>query len=87
MASWRVVCVKRWTVSYPERHSHIVGVGTGDRADWADVRWSLDQVLIARDQGDTFFAQSEANGPAVPIERYICSVCERPQIRSVEGYG
>ena len=46
MASWRIVCVKRGTANQPP-HTHITGVGTGDRADWADMRWTLEKVVKA----------------------------------------
>jgi len=49
VASWRVLCVKRGAVMHPYPHAHVTGVGTGDRSDWADMRWTLDQVIAAMD--------------------------------------
>jgi hypothetical protein len=67
MASWRVVCVKRETVNQPKPHIHITGVGTGDRANWADMRWALREVLAAMDEEDTFYTQSETTVHITPI--------------------
>jgi len=85
MASWRVVCVKRGTIKHPKPHSHITGVGTGDRADWADMRWTLREVLAAMEEGDTFYTWSEATGRITPIETYECPQCGSTCIRSSEG--
>jgi hypothetical protein len=84
MASWRVVCVRRGTINQPKPHIHITGVGTGDRADWADMRWTLREVLAAMDEGDTFFAQSETTGQITPVETYECAQCGSTCIRSSE---
>ncbi len=85
MALWRVVCVKRALVHRPTLHTHIVGVGTGDRTDWADMRWTLDQVLTAMDEGDIFYTQSETTGRIRLIAKYVCPHCQRTHIRSAES--
>jgi hypothetical protein len=84
MASWRIVCVKRGTANQPP-HTHITGVGTGDRADWADMRWTREQVLEAMVEGDTFYTQSEATGQMTPVETYECPHCGTTHLRSSEG--
>jgi len=84
MASWRVVCVKRGTISHPKPHTHITGVGTGDRADWADMRWTLREVLTAMDEGDSFYTESETTGRITPVETYECAQCGGTCIRSSE---
>lgn len=84
MASWRIVCVKWGTVSHPP-HTHITGIGTGDRADWADMRWALEQVLEAMAEGDTFYTQSEATGQMTPVETYECFHCGEIYLRSAAG--
>lgn len=85
MASWRIVCAKREIISYPEPHPHVIGVGTGDRADWADMRWKLNQVLSAMDEGDAFYTQDETSGEITYIERYSCPHCGRTCIRPADG--
>jgi hypothetical protein len=86
MARWRVVCVKRRTVNHSHPHVHIVGVGTGDRADWADMRWTLEQVIMAMDEGDTFYTQGEPTAHISPVEKAPCPLCDRPCIRYQEGH-
>jgi len=86
MASWCVVCVKRGTIAYPQPHIHIIGVGTGDRTDWADMRWTLGQVLTAMDEGDTFYTQGETTGEIRPVEKYECPLCDETCIRFSEGH-
>lgn len=85
MASWRVVCVKKETVNRPIRHSHIMSIGTGDRVDWADMRWRLDEVLNAMGEGDTFYTQDDATGQVAPVEKHKCPHCHRTILRSVDG--
>ncbi|MCS7222543.1 MAG: hypothetical protein RML36_14855 [Anaerolineae bacterium] len=85
MVLWRVVCVKRMRIRRPVPHIHIAGVGTGDRADWADMRWTLGQVLRAMDDGEVFYTQDDATGQIRLIERYLCPHCQRIYIRSAEG--
>ena len=41
-------------------------------------------MLTAMDEGDTFFTQSEDTGEAVPIERYVCPLCNGRHVRSSE---
>jgi len=82
MASWRIVCVKQGSVNHPIPHTHVVGVGTGDRPDWADMRWTLAQILIAMDEGDTFYTQSATSGQVTQVERYVCPHCHQIHIRS-----
>ena len=64
---------------------HITGVGTGDRADWADMRWTLREVLTAMEEGDTFYTQSETTGRITLVEPYECPPCGSTCIRSSEG--
>lgn len=70
----RIVCTKRAIIADPTPHPHIVGVGTGERHDWADMRWRLDQVLAAMEEGDVFYTQS-AGGDTAEIETYVCPRC------------
>jgi hypothetical protein len=85
MASWRIVCAKRVMISHPEPHPHVIGVGTGDRADWADMRWTLHQVLSAMDEGDAFYTKGVTNGEIIRIERYRCPQCGGTYIRPADG--
>jgi hypothetical protein len=85
MESWRVVCVKLGAVNHPTPHTHIIGVGTGDRADWADMRWTFPQVLEAMMEGDVFYTRSETTGRVTPLVTYKCPRCGSTCIRSLEG--
>ena len=85
MASWRIVCAKRGMISHPEPHPHVIGVGTGDRADWADMRWTLHQVISAMDEGDAYYTEDETSREITYIERYRCSICGRTCIRPADG--
>jgi hypothetical protein len=80
--SWRIVCVKQEIVNYPRPHSHVTNVGTGDRPDWADMRWTARQVLAALTDGETFYTQDETTGQTTLIEKSKCPVCEKTCIRS-----
>jgi hypothetical protein len=84
MASWRIVCVKRGTVYHPP-HTHITSIGTGEQANWADMRWTLEQVLEAMADRDTFYTQSEATDKITPVETYECPHCGATHLRSAEG--
>jgi hypothetical protein len=85
MASWRVVCVKRETVNHPKPHTHIIGVGTGDRPDWADMQWTIPQVLEAMIEGDIFYTRSKTTGRVTPLVTYKCPQCGSTCLRSSEG--
>ena len=84
--TWRIVCVKRKTIPLPRPHIHIVGVGTGDAAIWADIRWTLPQALAALKNGDHFFILDEENGQELEVIKMNCPVCSKP-ILSEPGAG
>lgn len=73
--AWRVVCVKRVSVRLPRPHTHIAGLGTGESPTWADVRWTLRQVLKAIDEGDSFYILDEDSGSKTAVEKGKCRVC------------
>src|SRR3954462_5670469 len=83
MNAWRIVCIKQQEVMGPPPHVHVIGVGTGDRPDWADMRWELDQVHAARAAGEEFYTQSSSTGRRWPIQSYICPHCQQLNLRSV----
>lgn len=85
MESWRVVCVKLGTIHHPKPHTHIIGVGTGDRADWADMRWTFPQMLEAMVEGDIFYTRSETTGRITPLVTCKCPRCGSTCIRSLEA--
>jgi len=76
--SWRIVCVKRKTIFAPQPHLHIAGVGTGDAAVWADIRWTLHQALAALKKGDRFYILDEQNDQELEVVRIICPMCGEP---------
>jgi hypothetical protein len=85
MESWRVVCVKLGTVKQPKPHTHIIGVGTGDRPDWVDMRWTFPQVLVAMMEGDVFYTRSETSGRVTPLITHKCPLCGGTCLRSLKG--
>jgi hypothetical protein len=87
MAAWRIVCTKQSQVEQPTPHRHIVGVGTGDRPDWADMRWSLDQVLAVLEEGDVFYTQDAATGQVTLVEQGVCPYCHKTLLRSAQPAG
>ncbi len=72
-------------IPLPEPHIHVTGVGTGERPDWADLRWELAQVLEAMEEGDIFTIQTETSGRVTPIESALCPHCRQTIIRATEG--
>jgi len=77
---YRIVCTEQEPAWLPTYHAHIVAVGTGNGN--ANLRWTLDQVLMAMDRGDTFYTQGEQSGRIANVVKYICSRCHRTYIRS-----
>jgi hypothetical protein len=73
--TWWIVCVNWSEVELPEPHSHITRLGTGDRADWADMRWDLDQVVEAIQQGDSFVVVQDSIDPIHAVKAGPCPVC------------
>lgn len=82
MASYRIVCTDQEPVTQPTSHAHVVRVGTGTDPTKTDRIWTLNEVLIAMNQGDDFFTKGYTSGKVARVERYDCSVCGRPRIRS-----
>jgi hypothetical protein len=85
MNNWRIVCVKKGLVMGPPAHVHVIGVGTGEQANWADLRWELDQVLEAMTDGEHFFIESAITGRCIPVKVYTCSDCHTLQLRSTSA--
>jgi hypothetical protein len=73
--TWWIVCVKREGIEAPVLHTHITGVGTGDRADWADMRWELGQVLEAIAEGDTFVIVQNGGSGVTAVKAGPCPFC------------
>jgi hypothetical protein len=82
MARYRIVCTNQEPVNEPNRTAHIVRVGTGSTADRYDRLWTLNEVLLAMDRGDTFYTQGAQSGKVAEVEKYVCSGCRRTYIRS-----
>jgi hypothetical protein len=82
MARYRIICTNQEPVHLPTTHAHIVAVGTGVTPDHYDRKWTLDQVLWAMDQGDTFYTQGKETGRIAGVVKYECSQCRRIYIRS-----
>jgi len=82
MAQHRIVCTVQEPVGHPHTDAHIVSVGTGNDPTKADLKWSLDGVLQAMDQGHIFFTKGERSGKTTLVEKYVCAYCQRTYIRS-----
>ncbi len=82
MARFRIICTRQEPVHVPTTHAHIVSVGTGINPDHYDKIWPLNQVLLAMDQGHTFYTQGRQSGQVAGVQKYVCSHCQRTYIRS-----
>lgn len=82
MARYRIICTRQEPASAPPSHQHIVAVGTGNEPRHYTNIWTLDQVLEAMRQGDSFYTQGEHSGRIAEVEPYQCSYCRRTYIRS-----
>ena len=82
MATYRIVCTNQEPVHQPKTHAHIVAVGTGADATKADRRWSLAEVILAIDRGDTFYTQGVNSGKVARVEKSVCAFCPKTHIRS-----
>jgi hypothetical protein len=78
---YHIVCTDQEPVYLPTTHAHIVAVGTGNNGA-ANIRWTLDQVLVAMDRGDVFYTQSPTTGKVAYVHKYQCADCRRTYIRS-----
>jgi hypothetical protein len=82
--SWRIVCVKRRMIPHPRSHIHIVGIGTGESATWADLRWTLTQALAALKEGDTFYLLDEENEQQMEVVKTKCAVCNKMILSAIK---
>lgn len=82
MADYRIVCTTHSPVDEPSRRTHIVAVGTGTDPGHADIKWSLDDVLLAIRRGDRFYVKGERSARIAWVEPYVCSFCRRTYIRT-----
>jgi hypothetical protein len=81
VAAYRIICTVQEPVTAPVSHQHIVRVGTGNETGWSNM-WSVDQVLGAMNQGDTFYTQGKTSGKVASVERFVCTRCRRTYIRT-----
>lgn len=78
MASHRIVCTEQ---KRPTHHNHIMAVGTGETADKATERWTVEQVRSAILNGTRFYTVSPSTGKIANVERFDCA-CGVKTIRS-----
>ena len=83
--SWRIVCVKRRIISHPRPHVHIIGIGTGESASWADMRWTSTQALAALKEGDTFYILDEDSEQQVQVAQTKCALCNKIVLSANSG--
>jgi hypothetical protein len=81
MAQYRIVCTEKQTFEHPHFHSHIVKVGTGDGTGW-NGQWTVSQVLVAMNNGETFYTQGPTSGKVALVHPYHCTHCNQTYIRS-----
>lgn len=82
MARYRIVCTTQEPATLPHDIAHIIEVGTGITSDKATKQWSLNEVLLAMDNGDTFYTKGVNSGEVAIVEEYTCEYCRRRYIRS-----
>lgn len=82
MSSYRIICTVQMPADKPPSHQHIVSVGTGRVPTTYDRMWTLQQVLDAMDNRDTFYTIGEQSGKRAEVEKYWCSHCGKWYIRS-----
>jgi hypothetical protein len=77
----RIICTERQTVSEPNSHAHIVKVGTIENDGWLRL-WTVDQILWAMSNGDTFYTKGKTNDVLASVIPDHCPLCGQPHIRS-----
>jgi hypothetical protein len=81
--NYRIVCTEQEPVYLPTRHAHIVAVGTGVNPDQATLRWTLQEVIEAIENGwHTFYTQGERSGLIARVVVVYCAICRRKIIKS-----
>jgi len=82
MTRYWIVCTEQVPPDKPNDVAHIVAVGTGDKPESADKRWTLKEIYDAMDKGDTFYTKGSSNGQEASVSKYECKLCGRSTIRS-----
>jgi len=79
VADYRIECVN---TEHP--HRHITRAGTGDEPALASQMWTVDEVRVAIDEGDTFHTISRSRGGRAEVYRDDCKIggCTVKTIRS-----
>lgn len=81
MAAYEITCVIKCNSpnsSAPDYgHVHITDVGIGDRS-----RATVAQVYKLMSEGDTFYTYSRSTGRLAMVDRYRCTTCDTPTLRS-----
>lgn len=72
MARYRIVCIEKHP-THKDRYHHIIAVGTGNDADKATQRWTVDDVIAALDSGDTFYVK-DGRGNVAEVVAKRCPV-------------
>lgn len=81
MVQYQIVCANQQPFRQPATHAHIVTIGTSS-ADDHDKYWTLEQVLQAMANDDTFYTVSSSTGEMAQVERFFCTQCSKYFIRS-----
>lgn len=83
MARYRVVCTRQVPADRPNDQAHIVKVGTNPTTESYSRIWTVQEVIVAMGQGDTFYTQGEQSGKVARIEVVQrCAICGRAYLRS-----
>jgi hypothetical protein len=77
--AYRIVCVET-EYAADRKHHHILGVGTGPKADSADNQWTVAKVREAIRGGTKFHTESPSTQAKADVEPFTC--CGVQTIRS-----
>ena len=82
MTKYRIVCTLQEPLDKPHDAAHIVSVGVGNDPKVAEKKLTLDAVLKAMDNGDSFYTKSTSTGKEAEVKKYDCGTCKTTTIRS-----
>ena len=82
MSSYRIVCTEQDPPDQPHDQAHIIAVGTGSEPNKANQKWTIDEVIEAMDDGDTFYTKSVSTGETAEVHEYECPTCGQITLRS-----
>lgn len=79
---YRIVCTTQEPAWKDHEHAAIDEVGTGTDSDKWSERWTVDEVVNAIEDGDTFYTKGTRTGKQAEVKRFRCTTCDADRIRS-----